>query len=425
MNRIILIGNGFDLAHKLETTYRSFIDDLWETKLKNFQKKSDYQDDDFEIKGLENYPLALLPCDVKKYKDLKDFKSFNASRLLKLTYKNTFFKIISEASLINWVDVENEYFDYLISIIKSDSRDKIRIRKLNKDFSSIKILLEKYISNELKKKQESLIRYDEIFNKMYSHFHIEDFSKVGLKSFIEEVTFELNSIITEMNNKNKTYNSRNHEDIFEYVTKKDHLEKYYLDNEKLNKLMSTPDQAARYLDFSPSNCLLLNFNYTNTELKYSSFQNYYSYENHPIVKINHIHGELNSKTNPIIFGYGDEIGKDYAVIEEVNDNDLLENVKSIRYLDTDNYKKMLEYIDSDKYQIFIMGHSCGNSDRTLLNTLFEHKNCVSIKVFYHQINENEDNYSDVIRNISRNFNDKKMMREKVVNKKYCSPLVKM
>jgi len=71
-----------------------------------------------------------------------------------------------------------------------------------------------------------------------------------------------------------------------------------------------------------------------------------------------------------------------------------------------------------------MGHSCGNSDRTLLNTLFEHKNCVSIKVFYHQINENDDNYSDVIRNISRNFNDKKMMREKVVNKRYCSPLIK-
>ena len=32
MNRIILIGNGFDLAHGLETGYRDFIDDFWITK---------------------------------------------------------------------------------------------------------------------------------------------------------------------------------------------------------------------------------------------------------------------------------------------------------------------------------------------------------------------------------------------------------
>ncbi|RMZ61332.1 hypothetical protein D1632_00110 [Chryseobacterium nematophagum] len=31
-----------------------------------------------------------------------------------------------------------------------------------------------------------------------------------------------------------------------------------------------------------------------------------------------------------------------------------------------------------------MAHSCGNTDRTLLNTIFEHENCVSVKIFYHQ-----------------------------------------
>ena len=29
MNRIILIGNGFDLAHGLPTGYAHFIDDYW------------------------------------------------------------------------------------------------------------------------------------------------------------------------------------------------------------------------------------------------------------------------------------------------------------------------------------------------------------------------------------------------------------
>ena len=30
MNRIILIGNGFDLAHGMKTSYRQFIDNYWE-----------------------------------------------------------------------------------------------------------------------------------------------------------------------------------------------------------------------------------------------------------------------------------------------------------------------------------------------------------------------------------------------------------
>jgi len=84
--------------------------------------------------------------------------------------------------------------------------------------------------------------------------------------------------------------------------------------------------------------------------------------------------------------------------------------------------RLLNFIDSDKYQIFIMGHSCGLSDRTLLNKLFEHDNCVSIKVFYHQIDETTDNYSDIVRNISRNFTSKAVMREKVVNKMYSKSL---
>ena len=34
MNTIILIGNGFDLAHGLKTSYRNFIDGFWESKKK-------------------------------------------------------------------------------------------------------------------------------------------------------------------------------------------------------------------------------------------------------------------------------------------------------------------------------------------------------------------------------------------------------
>ena len=69
-----------------------------------------------------------------------------------------------------------------------------------------------------------------------------------------------------------------------------------------------------------------------------------------------------------------------------------------------------------------MGHSCGNSDRTLLHTLFEHENCVSIKPFYYQKEDGTDNYTEIAQNISRNFKDKQALRAKVVPKDCCEPL---
>lgn len=168
----------------------------------------------------------------------------------------------------------------------------------------------------------------------------------------------------------------------------------------------------------PDNILFLNFNYTD-------IPNLYIPQGAKFKTI-HIHGDLERKDNPIIFGYGDEMDKSYKEILEQNDNSYLENMKSMHYAETDNYRNLLQFIESAPYQIYIMGHSCGNSDRTLLNTLFEHKNCISIKPFYHKWKDKDgnekDDYLDKIQNISRNFNNMALMRDRVVNKTYCEPL---
>jgi hypothetical protein len=227
--------------------------------------------------------------------------------------------------------------------------------------------------------------------------------------------------------------------------------------EKIKGILLDKENNQTIFPFVPKQILFLNFNYTHTEYQYylyNYFKNkklgfqYYLYtflknicENLDVDKkygyllrkkntetgIIHIHGELKNEKNSIIFGYGDEIAEEYKAIEKKNDNRFLENIKSIRYLETDNYKRLLDFINSDKYQIFVMGHSCGISDRTLLNTLFEHENCVSIKPFYYEYKDEngeiKNDYSDKVRNISRNFTDKKVMREKVVNEAYCEPLL--
>jgi hypothetical protein len=193
------------------------------------------------------------------------------------------------------------------------------------------------------------------------------------------------------------------------------LEQYLRDLEKqFSPKKEIPEHLARNgHDGKPiGDTLFLNFNYTDTVNIYA--------DGKPII---FIHGKLNDPNNPIIFGYGDDLDETHKSIENKNDNEYLKKIKTIDYLKTDNYKKLRTFMESGEYEIFIMGHSCGISDRTLLNRLFEHKYCRSIKVFYHKKKDCSDNYDDIMYNIYRIFNDKNTMVDKVVSKDQCVPLL--
>ena len=100
----------------------------------------------------------------------------------------------------------------------------------------------------------------------------------------------------------------------------------------------------------------------------------------------------------------------------------MKHIKTCRYLEGDKYRQLLSFINSDAYQVCIMGHSCGLSDKTMLNTLLEHENCVSIKPYYYVNDQGKNNYLDMVQNISRNFTNPKLMRDRVVNKTLCTPM---
>jgi hypothetical protein len=421
MNRIVLIGNGFDLSHGMKTSYNDFLKDFWESlvqKVFKFEGKEIYEDDFLIIRNVPSKWLSGLSYN--------NFKESVSAANTKIEFKNIFLDKISEKSYIqNWVDIEKEYYELLqLSYKETKEENNYSIKQLNIDFQKIKELLGDYL-----KKIETdfdanidinTIRIKStIGHKIYAPFKLKDFSE---ESINERAQIEYDSL-----KKNIEAVSANHisiEELSEYdrkiisrLGKKSHI------NEIRKMLIS--GSALNYFELVPNQTLFLNFNYTFTERLYdnpNSFENYH--ENKVTVpKFIHIHGTTDkSDKNPIIFGFGDELDDEYKEIEKLDDNKYLENIKSINYLETDNYKRLLEFVNSEKYQIFILGHSCGISDRTLLNTLFENDNCSSIKPFYHLRNENDDNFSDMVRNISRNFNDKAKMRDRVVNKAYCEPL---
>jgi hypothetical protein len=82
-------------------------------------------------------------------------------------------------------------------------------------------------------------------------------------------------------------------------------------------------------------------------------------------------------------------------------------IKSFQYPKTDNYHKLLSFIEANDFEVFVVGHSCGLSDRTLLKTIFEHDKCLCIKTFHYK-GEEEDFYKRI--EISRHFSDKQKMR---------------
>lgn len=427
MNRIILIGNGFDLAHGIPTSYKDFINDFWENKIKEIKKtelNNIYEDSDLCISG--EVPETWLPGYL--YEDMiESLRQYNCT----LTYKNGFLDIItSKLSAQNWVDIENEYYSLLKKAYKKNSN--YDISNLNSDLNRIQENLKEYLDKVIKTYHDDIDRYreknadvrqiiGEIGGKIYSPFNLKDFTEDSINKKAEIEYNKVKKDIEAIKDGHISLNDLNTDNrrLISYLPNESN------EFQQIRELLIS-NGAINFFDLHPDQVLFLNFNYTHTEKAYlnsKQFDRYHCGKNIEVKSI-HIHGSLNPvDKNPIIFGFGDEIDEDYKTIENLDDNRYLENIKSIKYLETDNYKNLLEFLNSNDYQVFIFGHSCGISDRTLLNTIFEHKNCVSIKPFYHRINENKDNFSDIVRNISRNFNNKAVMRDKVVNKKYCEPLL--
>ena len=425
MNRIILIGNGFDLAHRMKTSYRDFLNNFWEELQIKIQDEAYIEkkyEDDFII-------IDKVPTNWNVGKGFQVIIDSLKNSRTTLRYKNKFLENLSKSNQdLNWVDIENDYYILLKKCFQHPT-ENYTIKDLNEEFLRIKILLEEYLKKIEKKFIDNFpaTLYDRdlkrnVYDEIYSDFNIRDFSESSINKLAEQefqrILPSIKGIEEDQISLQEFADDEREQRLIASIANAENRRK------KIRDLLVS-QTAQNYFRFRPKQILFLNFNYTKTELEYDSSPDDYETRTRIPTSSIHIHGILgNRKDNKVIFGFGDEIDNDYKTIEDLNDNDYLENIKSIKYLESDSYKSLLEFINSDDYQIFVFGHSCGISDRTLLNTLFENKNCASIKPFYRQIDEENDNYSEIIKNITRNFSHKADLRDKVVNKIYTKPLFK-
>lgn len=417
MNRIILIGNGFDLAHGLKTRYADFIDWYW--KQWNGRLKVSFARE--EKDGLCTFKLKnsvwsagwyyfltsdlRLPLNINKNLDVLSIVKQEHDSCDVIINSPLFEKICNEVEK-GWVDIEDIYY----TLLKNSSNP----RQLNDDLDLIKDKLIEYL-NDIQEKQIN----SNIFNPTIQKQILAPISK-------EEIAIESTDRWEEMLKHRLTYDDHQWHTL---------IDSYYLNQEEQMSAINdighfkedfkteilsgnfNDDMNKNYPAYRlPDNIILLNFNYTDIADRYLPRSVLFS--------SNHIHGSL-SNPDSVIFGYGDERDDEYNVLMKKNDNEYLRHIKSFRYLEAPNYREMLSFIESAPYQICIMGHSCGLSDRTLLATLFEHPNCVSIKPYYYKKEDGTDNYRELVQNIARNFTSPTLMRDRVVRKDRCEALGKV
>ena len=417
MNRIIIVGNGFDLAHGLNTSYRDFINWYWKQCGYNLLHCSEKEMSDglcsFKVKDRENAFSWAMAFRGWRYQRDNPFVKCNEIDALNaavndrdycdFSIMSPLFQRICKQMSLGWVDIENEYYSMLVEC----KGKKDELEKLNKDFAIIqRLLIEYLLSVQLADIDKSYFKLISAY--LFAPFQAKDISvKANDKwnDFLKK-RFGDSDLIDNI----KLYKPF---DAKERVKRVHEFKNAYKDQIEFMGVESIDGDVLPHDMLYPDRIMLLNFNYTNTADFY--------FPNHPSFILNNIHGKL-TKPESVIFGYGDESDDEYKKLQKINDNEYLRHIKTNRYLETPNYRDLLSFIESGPFQVVIMGHSCGLSDRTMLNTLFEHANCVSIKPYYYVNEQGKDNYLDIVQNISRNFTNPQLMRDRVVNKTYCEEL---
>lgn len=352
MRHLYIIGNGFDLAHGLKTSYRDFI--LWYLGKKVFEifnhpgMNKEFNDNliSYKWKIYSAEPVMEKSPEIKSAQEFLDHLTPHI-KTKRLTYSPSplLEAILKEKEKGGWSDIERDYYKLMVNALNpiSSPIPEINIKELNKSFDALKKELEAYLTKK---------------------------------------------ILPEIESKTKIPALR---DIFLYEKKDDWLSEQIEEEQ-----------------------MFLNFNYTNTIEKYQLNQSYKT--NYKIINIHgsvnntndpiifgygdemeeHFKEIENKDDNEYLrnmksFGYF-QTDNYKSVLEFMNDKEGRKN---------------------NDFKVHVIGHSMGLSDRLLLNTVFEHPNCKSIEIHY---SKKMDNFYDLARNMSRHFNYemKGAMREKFV-----------
>lgn len=328
-HQLVIIGNGFDLSHGLNLKYTDFLINYFHKCLFQLNVCEDKRDKKNINYFFKVYSDELLTIETQKWTDC----GTEDNSLQNIKRREWYEKL-------NISNIEN--LNKLIEVIKGEL-----IITFKKDFS----LLEKIL--ELSKKNwvdfesfyfDCLVEVKEDPDGKIESINTQwDFLKSEFIGYLKYCQKDFNS-------KRNEYNSFKNFEVL----------KYLFDGHEFGDNIKSKSTKHLYL----------NFNFTNV-LKFL-----YNFE-----KIIQIHGNIDEDLDDILFGYGFTQNENYSKIVSQRDNGFRINLKDIYYSDKKNKPKLFEFLKNNSFDVKVIGHSCGESDITLLNKIFGHDNCKSIKIY--------------------------------------------
>ncbi|QNM84511.1 hypothetical protein H9W90_10015 [Polaribacter pectinis] len=359
-NIILLIGNGFDLSHNLKTGYNDFA----------------------------TWLIEKIEKEIKTFITTKEATTF---------LKDIFFDFINR-----------EQYRYVI--FQPDEIDNV-VRRYFNNYTNDS--LNELLTNNSDKIQTIISNtfLGKLYNNQYTNWF--DIENAYFQELIRlKILYKSDSkYINQVKRLNK-----------ELIEIKNYLKEYLntillKHNPKINEFFNNI-KVYDNLDF---NIFIINFNYTKTIGNYfSEFSN--GITNLKSVNINYIHGNLTQDN--IVFGYGNDKHKEYQEIKDLEANEFLENFKTFAYLKNNNYNRIysdiLDNNSIDDYEVLVLGHSLGTTDKTLLEEVFNNEKCKKIRLFKRSdLNENEDkvkkSFDNLVFSASRILRNEKDLRKKILN----------
>jgi len=392
VNDIIILGNGFDLAHGLATGYKDYVRAMLIDSIQERGYDPEYHDSPFRIPKPRQRDRLLSDEVVQGYLDhgydpnlellIMGYRDRAAYHRYKLP--DLISHIIEDFKSTGWVDLEGTYFSLLTRILAQEKFDRARVIALNEQMGGLRKSLCQYLKNVTPTEPSDYIN---------GHF-------ISIR--------EGDMMMAERRLKQNRETLRT-------------SDKQAIDTPERSNDQNDALEIVRGL----AGITVLTFNYTDTcEALYKDTLTINTADL-PVVLANylpvkrilptfiHIHGSLKEEED-IVLGYGDETTDMFRELEDANDNERTKYFKSFYYMQNPRYRQFFEVLERGPFRLHLMGHSCGLSDRVLLSSIFNHPNLEDVKIYYHARGENENDYFQLCQNISRHFHDKHAMRLKIL-----------
>lgn len=427
--KIVIIGNGFDLRHFLPTKYSHLITILREIETLNFNTISEVnfenlfgnlfkeKDEWFYEKIKEFYETSEINFDIQELKNIQErIKTNNWFQYL---------KSVEDNKIETWIDFETEIERVLKLILKYFEQISNGIYKypLYSNFRGGYFYFSHYESQDfiLNRLQTNILIFFNLFT-----FDSQRGNIVINKNFILNIESEIQYY------KEKDFFDLVYKSLEEFIgIFNDYIEKiiniFYskFKEENKEKFISLDNQ---FLFDKVSK--IFSFNYTNTYSKLYKSNVEAENELRSLVRAGLFEGTdfLHGKS---VGNWKDNVEK-LKIVLGVNDVDpLLKNHKLFQftkyfqklhkgtdYLFLDNVIKSLEKVNKRMidYTFYFWGHSLDVSDKDYINDVFKIVNETQskIRIFYHSISGKADQLKNLLNIIDKNTIESMMKNKKLV-----------